>query len=343
MAEAIRVGIIGGGWPAAPHGGYKEAGGFKVIAVADLIPERRQKLIADTGATREYVDAKDLINDKQIDAVSICLPNFLHAPMTIAALKAGKHVMCEKPPAMNVKEAKQIEKAAEKAKKVVMYSVQRRFGGAELAAKQAIEKGYAGEVYHARAAWMRTRGIPIGTGWFTDKARSGGGALIDIGVHMLDLAWHLLGQPKPVSVFGATHQKFQSLVPKKITFDVDDCAFALIRFEGGKTMELATSWALNQPPQQQGGVVRIFGTEGAVDVYSPHGATIYRNFNPKGEAKATPLKQPKVVSHAALMRHFKECIHGRAKPIVGASEGVQLMQMLEGIYKSAATGKSVNL
>jgi predicted dehydrogenase len=90
-------------------------------------------------------------------------------------------------------------------------------------------------------------------------------------------------------------------------------------------------------------VVRIFGTEGAVDVYSPQGATIYRGFNAKGDAKATSLKQPKVVSHAALMRHFKECIHGRAKPIIGASEGVQLMQMLEGIYKSAETGKSVSL
>jgi predicted dehydrogenase len=160
---------------------------------------------------------------------------------------------------------------------------------------------------------------------------------------MLDLAWHMLGQPKPTSVFGATHQKFASSVPKDITFDVDDSAFALIRFEGGKSLELATSWALNQPPQQQGGVVRIFGTEGAIDVYTPQGAVIYRNFNAKGESKATPLKQPKVVSHAALMRHFRECIQGRATPIIGAKEGVQLMQMLEGIYKSAETGKSVSL
>src|SRR5205814_3056261 len=131
--------------------------------------------------------------DEDIDAVSGCLPNRLRAPVTIAALRAGKHVLCEKPPALSAAEAKKIESAATKAGKIVMYSTQRRFGGAEQAAKQAIDKGYAGEVYHARGTWMRTRGIPIGTGWFIDKSKAGGGALIDIGVHLLDLAWHLLG------------------------------------------------------------------------------------------------------------------------------------------------------
>jgi predicted dehydrogenase len=342
MAETIRVGIIGGGWPGAAHArGYIEAGGFKVVAVADLIPQRREKLKQESGATRDYADASELIADPQIDAVSICLPNFLHASTSVAALRSGKHVMCEKPPAISVAESIRIERAAKKSGKIVLYSVQRRFGGAELAAKQAIDKGHAGEVYHARAAWMRTRGIPIGTGWFTDKSKAGGGAMIDIGVHMLDLAWHLLSQPRPLSVFSVVHQKFGSHVPADIKFDVDDAAFALIRFEGGKSMELAASWALNQPPQQQGGVVRIFGDAGAVDVYTPQGAIIYRNFNAKGESKATPLKPPKVVSHAALMRHFRECIAGRATPGIGAGEGVQLMQMLEAIYKSAESGKSV--
>src|SRR4051794_32219495 len=279
MAQGIRVGIIGGGWPGGAHArGYKEAGGFKVVAVADLIPSRRKALMELTGATREYAEAMELVADKEIELVSVCLPTYLHAPVTIAALKSGKHVLCEKPPTLNVKEAKKIEAAATKGKKVVMYSVQRRFGGGKQAAKQAIDKGYAGDVYHARASWMRTRGIPIGTGWFTDKSKSGGGALIDIGVHMLDLSWYLLGQPKPLSAFGVTHQKFRSLIAAEKTFDVEDSAFALVRFEGGRSLELATSWALNQPPQQQGNVVRIFGDKAAVDVYTPDGAMIYRDF-----------------------------------------------------------------
>jgi predicted dehydrogenase len=267
----------------------------------------------------------------------------MHAPVTVAALRGGKHVMCEKPPALSVKDAKRMQATAEKAKKVLMYSVQRRFGGGEQAAKQAIAKGYAGDVYHVRTVWTRTRGIPIGTGWFTQKEKAGGGALIDIGVHMLDLAWYLLGQPKPSTVYGITHEKFRDCVPEGILCDVDDAAFAMIRFEGGKSLELATSWAINQPPSQNGTVCRVYGTQGAVEVYTPKGAMIYRNFDKKGEAKETPLKGPRVVGHAALMRHFKECIAGRATPIVGPPEGVQLMQMLEGIYKSSESGKSVNL
>jgi len=344
MAQGIKVGIIGGGWPGGAHArGYKEAGGFKVLAVADLIPSRRTKLKEMTGATREYAEAMELVADKEIELVSVCLPTYLHAPVTIAALKSGKHVLCEKPPTLDVKEARKIEAAATKAKKVVMYSVQRRFGGGEQAAKQAIDKGYAGDVYHARASWMRTRGIPIGTGWFTDKSKSGGGALIDIGVHMLDLAWYLLGQPKPTSVFGMTHHRFGSLVSPDLKFDVDDAAFALIRFEGGKSLELSASWAFNQPPQQQGTVCRIYGDKAAIDVYTPNGSTLYRNFNAKGEAKPTPLKPPRVAGHAALMRHLKQCIAGEAQPIIGAAQGVMLMQMIEGIYRSAESGKSVDV
>jgi len=343
VAMKSRPGIIGAGWPGGKHAeGYRDAGGFKVAAVADLIPQRRQKLMSEFGA-KEYTEAAELIRDRDIDVVSVCVPNHLHAQITLAALKAGKHVICEKPPAMNTGETKKIEKAAEKAKKVVMYSFQRRFGGAELATKQAIAKGLAGEVYHVRASWMRTRGIPIGTGgWFLDKSKSGGGALIDIGVHMLDLGWYLLGQPKPLSVYGIAHQKFRSLM-KDRTFDVDDAAFAIIRFADGKSLEIATSWALNQPPQQQGGVVRIFGEEAAIDIYTPQGATIYRSFDERGDSKASVLKPPKVVSHAALMRHFKECVLGKAKPIIGASEGVVLMQMVDAIYKSASSGKSVDI
>src|SRR5439155_10041827 len=140
---------------------------------------------------------KELIADEEIDAVSICLPTHLHVETARAAMKAGKHVVIETPPGVNVREAKQLAAVAAKYDKLLAYAFQRRFGGAELASRQAIEKGYAGEPYHSRATWMRTRGVPIGTGWYTDRAKSGGGALLDIGSHMLDIAWHLLGQPRP--------------------------------------------------------------------------------------------------------------------------------------------------
>jgi predicted dehydrogenase len=347
-ARTTRIGIIGGGWPGKAHArGYQAAGGFKLMVVADLIPLRRKQMMDEFGIAREYADARELIDDKEIDAISLCLPNHLHAPIAVAALKAGKHVLCEKPPGLGVKEARQIEAAAAKSGKTVLYAMQRRFGGNEQAARQAIAKGFAGTVYHARAAWTRTRGIPLGTGWFTDRSKSGGGAMIDIGLPMLDVAWSLLGQPQPVSVFAVTHRRFAALMPKALpadaNTDVEDAAFALIRFDGGPSLELSASWALNQPPAQNGATCRLYGDQGAIDVYTGAGAMLHRGFSTTGESKETPLKLPKTVGHAALIRHFRECIHGAAAPIIGPKEGIALMEMIEAIYKSAETGKSVQV
>jgi predicted dehydrogenase len=311
--------------------------------VADLIPERRQKLAAELGKVKEYTDAKELIADKEIDAVSICLPTHLHVATAQAAMKSGKHVVLETPPGLSATQAKRNAAAAAKYGKLLAYAFQRRFGGAELAARQAIEKGYIGEPYHARATWMRTRGIPIGTGWYTDLEKSGGGALLDLGSHMLDIAWYLLGQPRPLTVYAVTQRRFRSLVPAELPYEVDDAAFAIVRFEGGKTLELGTSWAINQAPSQNGTTCRVYGSEGAVEVYTPNGPLLYRQFDAKGNAKETPLKQPKVVGHAAMLRQFRECLLGKAQPLVGGDQGVMLMQMIEALYKSAETGKSIEV
>jgi predicted dehydrogenase len=245
--------------------------------------------------------------------------------------------MLETPPGLGVKEAGQIAQAASKAGKVLLHAFQRRFGPAELAAKQAIDKGYAGEPYHARATWMRTRGVPSGTGWYTDRSKSGGGALLDLGCHMLDIGWHLLGEPEPISVYAVTHQQLGSAA------SVEESAFALLRFAGNKSLELGTSWAINQAPSQNGTSCRVYGTKGGLEVYTPAGAVLYRHFGEKGEAKETPLKQPRVAGHAALLRHFRDCILGRAQPSVGGERGIAVMRMIEALYKSAETGKSAGL
>jgi predicted dehydrogenase len=344
MAEAIRVGIIGGGWPGRAHArGYLASGGFRLMAVADLIPARRREMMNEFKIPRELATWEELVADKELDAVSVCLPTHLHAAAAIAALRAGKHVVCERPPALSASEAKRIEAAAVKNQRVVLYGMQRRFGGAEMAAKQAIVKEYAGKVYHARTVWTRTRAVPIGTGWFTDQEKAGGGALMDLGSVMLDLGWYLLGEPRPVSVFAATQKRLEPLVPDEVKCDVEEAAFGMVRFEGGVTLELAVSWALNQSPGQNGVVCRVHGTQGAVDVYTSKGAVMHRGFGGKAEAKETPLKLPKVVGHGAMMRHFRECVLGKTGPTFGAAQGVVLMQMLEAMYKSAETGKSVQI
>jgi predicted dehydrogenase len=342
MSQSTKVGVIGGGWPGLAHAkGYREAGGFTIVAVADLIPDRREKLAIDSPKAKQYADAMEVVKDPEVEAVSICLPTAMHLPVALAALKAGKHVILETPPGLSVREAKNLAAASAKRQKVLGYAFQRRFGGAEMAAKQAIEKDYAGDPIHARATLMRTRGIPAGTGWYTDKSQSGGGALIDLGIHMLDLGWHLLGEPKPLSAFAVTRQQFANLSPKPEAYTVEDSAFALVKFEGGKSLELAVSWAINQAPSQNGTTCRVHGSLGAVEVYTPAGPVLYRGFESRSGAKPTELKQPKVAGHAAMLRQFRECILGKATPAVGADQGIALMQMIEGLYRSAESGKSV--
>lgn len=340
----IKLGIIGGGWPGLAHArACKVAGGFAVSAIADLIPERRAALLAEAPEAKECNTANELIADGKLQAVAICLPTPLHLSVAQAALKAGKHVLVETPPATSAREAQRLAVAADKAQKVLMYAFQRRFGGAELAAQQVIEKKLIGEAYHIRATWMRTRAVPIGTGWYTDSAQSGGGALMDLGCHLLDLGWQLLGRAKAVSAYAITHRQFQNLVPADVHSNVEDAAFAIVRFESGKSMELAVSWAINQAPSQNGSSCRVYGTDGTIELYTPAGPMLFRNFDENGTPAETALKQAKITGHAAMLRQFRQCILGKATPAVGGKEGVELMQMIEALYKSSETGKSVSL
>ena len=342
MAQATKAGIIGAGWPGRKHAeGYAAAGGYSVAAVADLIPSRRRTIIEQTKNAKEYADAEALIADKDIEVVSICLPNHLHLPVTLAALKAGKHVVCETPPALNAGEARKIAAAAGKAGRTLVYAMQRRFGGNEQAARQALDKGYAGNPIHARASWTRTRGVPSGTGWYADRAKSGGGVMLDLGLHMLDLAWSLLGHPKPVTAF-ATFPPSPTGGPTAADA-VEEAGFVLLKFEGGKSLELAASWSLNQPPHQQGATCCVYGDSGAVEVYRAGGPALYRSFGPTGESKESALKLPRLTHHAALMRHVRECLLGKATPAIGPEHGVTLMQMTDAIYKSASTGRSADV
>jgi predicted dehydrogenase len=343
MADFVRLGIVGGGWPGAAQAkGCQAAGGFKLAAIADLIPERRRKMMGEFGIPKQYAMGEELIADKEIDAVSICAPNDLHQSLATAALAAGKHVICESPPSLDAGGARKMLRARDRYGKVLMYAFQRRFGGHEQAARAAIRKDFAGEVFHVRAGWTRTRGIPTGTGWYTSRERAGGGALMDLGIHMLDLTWSLLGEPAAETVFATTQRRFAG-DQSDSAYDVEDSGSVLVKFAGGKTLELAVAWALNQPPQQNGAFCRVYGEQAAIEVYTPSGATLYRDFKANGDAKGTLLKPPKTTHYPAMMRHFRLCTLGQAECDMGAEKGLRLMEMMDGIYRSAEMGRSVEI
>ncbi|MGC4033080.1 MAG: Gfo/Idh/MocA family oxidoreductase [Tepidisphaeraceae bacterium] len=335
MAQPLRLAVAGLGASGRAHAQAAAAGGFKLVGVADLIPERLSSVAGPANVALAVDEAMTLATNSNVDALCICLPTHLHVPIATAALKLGKAVMIELPPAPTSKDAKTLAKAAEKAGKPLVYSAVRRFGAAEQSARQAIDKGYVGPVYHARLTALRTRGIPQGTGWYHDKEKTGGGAVVDLALPLIDLLNYLIGPAKPQTVYAVAHDRLTKL-------PVEEAASVLIKFDTGASAEVSVAWALNQPPGQAGVVCRLSGEVGAVDVYTPQGPVVYRSFE-KGQPKATPLKQPKVAGYDAMLRQFRAQILGEASALPGPTEGVAMMGLAEAIYKSVATGRAVEV
>ncbi|MCL4509377.1 MAG: Gfo/Idh/MocA family oxidoreductase, partial [Chloroflexi bacterium] len=210
MAETIGVGVIGVGTIAEMNHlpGYQRQSDVRIVAVADINGERAKTVAAKFGAPHAYTDYRELLANPEIQAVSVCTPNFQHAPVSIDALKAGKHVLSEKPPALSTAEAREVKATAEAARRTYMVCLNHRFRPEVQLLKRYVEAGEFGEIYLAKTSMLRRRGSP--GGWFAQKKLSGGGALIDIGVHMLDVARYVLGNPKPTQVLGITRQKIGS-------------------------------------------------------------------------------------------------------------------------------------
>lgn len=331
----VRVGVIGAGWPGERHGeGYVTSGEGVIVAVSDLDAKRREDFAEAYGAQKVYSDYGELLADPEIEAVSIALPNFLHKPVALAALEAGKHVLCEKPPAVTYADAQAMEQAAQERGLILAFALQRRFNPSMDALRARMAEGALGEVYHARAVWTRTWGVPQGMGaWFTDPARAGGGALIDIGIHVFDLAWYLMGCPAPTTVSGQVYNKF----PEQTR--TDDSAFALIRFADGRSLQLEASWVLTQEHDQMG--VSLFGTQAGAHVDDRNLTLIPGNgMESKREMFSFPGGQ---VAFTAQSANFARAIRGKEQVRTPASQGTQLMAVIDAIYRSSAEGREVTL
>jgi len=342
----VNLGVIGTGWPGQQHARVMSAiPEARLAACADLNVARRKEFADTYAPARSFSDYHELLNDLDVDAAIVCLPNFLHFPASLAALEAGKHVLCEKPPTMNGAEMKVLQDEATRRGLVYYFSRQFRFTPAMRAAKALIGAGRLGNIYHARATWVRSRGIPQGVGgWFTEKKRSGGGALIDIGVHALDSAWYLMGTPRPVSVSAQVYRNFEHLVQDPV-FDVEDAAYAFIRFETGAVVQLETSWAGNLPDDIPMGQYfgrelnnsTVYGTKGTIRLKP---LSFFEDQN--GAVETVPVELPDDADSFELqLRNFIEAISGRAEAINNATQAVELMEMLDAIYASSASGREV--
>lgn len=349
--KKARIGIIGAGTVARDNQipAFLKCDDAEVIAVFDRHIERAQVLCQRYGIPKAYSVLEDLLNDEDIDCVSICTGNVSHESLVIAAAKAGKNILCEKPMAISVQEAENMKKAVEESGVTFMMAFVNRFRQESIIISELLEQQRFGQIYHARCGWVRRRGTP--SGWFTDKSKSGGGAVLDIGVHVIDLTWYLMGRPRPVSVSGVTHKQIGAYETRSVkgwaaagakigVFDNEEAATALIRFENGASMSVDISWAINGKEEKM--FSKIYGTRGGasfrpIEIYGEENGFL---------TDTVPVLVPEDSWQPAFERetaHFAHCVLTGEKPMPSLEDGLTVQRMLNAIYDSAALGREVQL
>ncbi len=349
--DKINTAVIGAGFIGKIH--MEQFGAHPNAALAgvyDPLTEAAEAAAKRYGAEKVYKSEDDLIGDPAVDAVVVGAPNKLHHPLAKAALEAGKHVLLEKPPALNAAEAVDLVKLQRKHKKTLMIAHQMRWIWQNREVHRLTEEDAFGKIYYAKAGMFRVCNIPGWGSWFTRKAESGGGPLIDIGVHVLDLVLFLMGNPKPVSVFGSVYSEFG---PQKKGlgswgtpdfsgyFDVEDLASAMIRMEDGSTLTLEVSWAAHTEPDSSYSI-RLMGKEGGATLDGKGARLAGQHF---GKTFSVPLDPPADAGDPRylLADHFVECVLEGRTPVSDGYSGAVNMLILDAIYKSAESGKQADI
>jgi predicted dehydrogenase len=354
MTKKLKVGVIGIGGIAGTHiPGWQKSEDAEIVAFCDIVPEVLNRVSDKHCIDVRYENALDLIANPEIDVVDICTPNAFHAPYAIAALNAGKHVLCEKPLAPTPDEVLEMIAARDKSGKLLMTAQHFRFGNSAQALKAELSSGTLGDIYHARSWMLRRAAVPVRPG-FIYKKNSGGGPCIDIGVHILDLTLWMMGHPKPVSVTGVTQDKLvhqagaftqwgRTAIPSDI--DVEEFAAAFVRFDNGATLILEVSWALHHNVPGGGAEdmqMWLYGTEGGA--HWPKNELLASNKSSMQFLNTQLQLAPNnAEAHAQECIAFAEAIvNGEPSP-VPPEESLPVARILDGLYRSAATGKEILL
>ena len=358
MTAKTKAAVIGVGVGLAHAKGYIANPNAELIAVCDMDADRLRERGDQLGIAREmqFSDYNDLLKLPELDVVSIALPNYLHAPVALAAFQAGKHVLCEKPLACTASEAAAMVSEAHAQDRTLMVCFNYRFRDDARWLLGMRDAGRMGSIYYARAGWLRNTGIPGFGGWFTTREKSGGGPLIDLGVHILDLTLWMMGYPRPVSVSGQTFAKFgpqrrKAWGSKAPTgpggFDVEDLAAGFVRFENGAALQIETSWAAQTKPGRDDYFVNLFGTEGGAELYvANYTDRDTLNFFTEDCGQPVVIK-PSIVNraggHELAVDHFVDCVRS-GRPVESTGEqGLALMRIIDALYESSETGKEVRL
>jgi predicted dehydrogenase len=358
---SIKVGIIGAGGMLKYHAaGFRKAGA-EIIAVADAAPGAAARAAESMGIPHAFESVDAMLATPGLDAVSVIVPNKFHAPLAIQCLNAGKHVFCEKPPALSAAQVEEMIAAADKAGKKLMFNFNNRARPESQAMVSYVKDGTVGKINSAQAKWIRRTGIPGFGGWFTTKELSGGGPVIDL-LHMIDLALYFMGYPEPAHVLANTFDTFITDkgfkgpwgIPDRAdgVNDVEAAAHGFVTFKTGQVLTLQVSWAemikreevsvVFQGTSAGGKVERLFGRDGldetAIDTCELY---VQENGNSVNRSIVTPACEDMGRIHSAA--NFIEAIEGKAAPLNTPDEALKLMKIIDAIYQSASTGAPVAL
>lgn len=347
----LKVGVIGVGGISRTHmPGWAASEHAEVVAGSDINGEALNAWGQEHGVSALYTDPSDLFANPDIDIIDVCTPNMYHTPLVIAGLNAGKNVICEKPLAPKPEDIRKMIAAGDASGKLLMTAQHFRFHGNSQAMKREIEAGALGDIYHARS-WMLRRNGLIPTPTFIKKEHSGGGPCIDIGVHILDLTLWLMGNPQPVAVTGvakaplAHHEGAFATWKRGLIspeFDVEDFAAAFVRFENGATLVIEVSWLLHHDIVGEDMQMWLYGTEGGC--HWPKAQFLDTNYETQQHNnRELKLVRDVMEPHAYECVKFAEAVAEGMPSPVPAEQSLQVMSILDGIYRSQEAGREVSI
>ena len=352
VTKKLKVGIIGTGWIAEAHiESYKRMPDVEIVAGADLIPGKAEKFFKKYGVegVRCYPSHKEMLDNEELDAVSVCTYNTQHAPCAIYALEKGVNVLLEKPFTVTLDEAVEVCRAEKKSGKILSIGFQPRGDANMKMIKKIVESGVLGKIYYIQTGGGRRRGVPGST--FIEKRTAGIGALGDIGCYSLDMVLNAIGYPKPLTVTGYTSNYFGTnpvMYPKDAArFDVDDFAAAFIRLDGDIILDFRIAWAMH--PDTPGDTI-IFGTEGALRIPSTecwNGSvggpmTLYHDVCGQQTETRIPIINDGDLFYKKV-RSFLDAIENNGTAPVPTSQILYNQAIIDGINKSAAAGHEINV
>jgi predicted dehydrogenase len=358
--EELRVGVVGIGWAGQQHlRAYDSLAGVRIVSLAGMEQDLRDSLQAEYSIPNAFAGWEEMLEHGGLDAISVAVPTFLHAPIAIAALERGLHVLSEKPIARNAVEGQAMVDAARNAGRVLDVAFNHRRRGDIQALKEVIDGGGVGRPYYAKASWLRRSGIPMLGSWFTNPELAGGGPLADIGVHALDYALHLLGEPKVLAVSATTHSELgprgrggndrYTAMGSSHAFEVEDFASAFLRLEGGGTLLIEAGWASYRETDDVLDFM-VYGTDGGAELkvqgtpLAPVGKLRVFTETDGENADYVPQALPGK-AHQAVVDDFVAAVRGGSDGW-GQHDGSQALyraQIIDACYQSAHEQREVRL